>query len=316
MLKQTLKPLVLRSFPLTCAAYMFSDWWRGLRYRWGDPDSDAPNRSLGETVSHVERNYAWYLALARLPRFGGVVAEIGPGRTLGLGLLCVAGGAREYHGIDRYRPYRDHVLEFAVCEALAAKVGRRDLLKDPAGTGIAGVQYHPGQPAETFFRDIGPTFDAILSSATLEHLYDPLGALDHMLAALRPGGIMVHMIDHKHHGMFPGRHKLTFLTIPDRVYHRMVRNTGRPNRVLFADYRRWLSAGHDGEINVMDLAHEPGGLPTEPPLALNDVPADRMNDALSMVREIRPRLSRRFRWHSDHELAVGFSALVVRAPRV
>jgi len=316
MLKRALKPLVYRSFPLTCAAYMLSDWWRGIRYRWGDLSAFPSNLSLGETVSYVERNYAWYLALARLPRFGGVVAEIGPGGTLGVGLLCIAGGALEYHGIDRYRPYRDRVLEFAAYEALAAKVGRRDLLEGAAGTGIAGVQYHPGQSAETFFRDIGPTFDAILSTATLEHLYDPLGALDHMLAALRPGGVMVHMIDHRDHGMFPGRHKLAFLTIPERIYYRMVRNTGRPNRVLFADYRRWLSAGHDGEINVLDLAHEPGGLSTGPPVALNEVPADRMNDALSMVREVRPRLSRRFQWHSDHELAVGCSALVVRAPRV
>jgi hypothetical protein len=278
--------------------------------------SAAPsNRSLGETVSYVEKNYACYLALARLPSFGGVVAEIGPGGTLGVGLLCIAGGALEYHGIDRYRPHRDRVLELAAYEALASKIGRPDLLNGAAGTGIAGVQYHPGRPAETFFHGIGPTFDAILSTATLEHLYDPLGALDHMLAALRPGGVMVHMIDHKDHGMFPGRHKLAFLTIPDRVYIRMIRNTGRPNRVLFADYRRWLSAGHEGEINVFNLVHEPGEMSTEPPVALNEVPTDRMSDALSMVREVRPRLSRRFRWHSDHELAVGCSALVVRAPQ-
>lgn len=72
----------------------------------------------------------------------------------------------------------------------------------------------------------------------MEHLFDPVAALDGMLEALRPGGTLVHRIDLRVHGMFRGQHPLTFLTLPDAIYTRMTRNSGRPNRVLFPDLPR------------------------------------------------------------------------------
>ena len=50
----------------------------------------------------------------------------------------------------------------------------------------------------------------------LEHLYDPLAALDGMAASLAPGGTLnPPWIDFRDHGMFAGHHPLTYLTIPD-----------------------------------------------------------------------------------------------------
>jgi len=198
-------------------------------------------------------------------------------------------------------------------------LGRLDLLDESLESGVVGVVHHHGTPAEKFFRSRRNFFDVILSCAVLEHMYDPLAALDDMVTALRPGGVMVHIIDHRDHGMFAGHHPLTFLTIPDSVYFQMVRNSGRPNRVMYEDYRRWLRGKSiSGRLLVSCLVGgENGeGVMLQSPCWLSDVAEDLLNHARAEVQCVRSRMAYRFRTHSEDHLAVAGSVLIVHKLKI
>jgi hypothetical protein len=82
-----------------------------------------------------------------------------------------------------------------------------------------------------------------------EHVYDPRLAIARMATALKSGGLLLHKVDFRDHGMFSDRmHELTFFEVPDSLYSLMTRDTGRPNRVLIDTYRKALTelvADHD-----------------------------------------------------------------------
>jgi SAM-dependent methyltransferase len=311
-----------RNVPLTCAAYIANDWWSGVHLSRGDKDTLSGTYSSGmlvdEAADYVERTFRSYLEHSGRTRFRGTVAELGPGDTLGVGIMCRANGADEYHAVDRYLPRFDPTHRLAVHRAVASKAARPDLLDESLESGVVGVVHHHGTPAETFFRNHENFFDAILSCAVLEHTYDPLGALDDMLTALRPGGVMVHIVDHRDHGMFAGNHPLTFLTIPDSVYSRMVRNSGRPNRVMYDDYRRWLGGkAISGHLLVTWLVGRENreGVILRPPCLLSDVAEGLLDHARAEVRSIRSRICSRFATSSEDHLAVAGSVLVAHKPK-
>jgi SAM-dependent methyltransferase len=171
------------------------------------------------------------------------------------------------------------------------------------------VEYHAGVPAEDFFRDRKDAFDFIISRAVLEHLYDPISALDDMADALKPGGMLVHRIDLRDHGMFENMHPLTFLTIPEQIYRRMVRNSGRPNRVLLSAYRDWLKrSGLDGDVRITRLA---GVREQLAPTPWDGISPELRHDALQTVEAIRPRIAKSLQSNSGEDLCV--SGIVLRA---
>lgn len=309
------KALLRRSVPLTCAAYVAHDLWFAYKMARGNLDTTngAAHGSMpvDEAAARLEAIYADYLAFAGQSHFAGRVAEIGPGDTLGIGILCRAGGSAEYHGVDRYLPRQDAEHCRAVHRLLAERCGNPTLGAEP----LPGIFHHIGAAAETFFESAGH-FDAILSRAVLEHLYDPMHALDAMAAALTPGGVMVHVIDFRDHGMFAGRHPLTFLTVPDAVYGRMVRASGRPNRVLWPVYERWLkNSGLTGQLMVTSMV----GAPVNHDARLSAQPLDKVEPAMkaqacALVEEVRPRLAGSLRAESAEGLAVASAVLVARRP--
>jgi SAM-dependent methyltransferase len=305
------KRLMRRSRVLTCAAYMAHDAYVGHRLRRGEIDTESGTFSRGNdpgaVADRILKYHRLYLKTARCDRFAGRVAELGPGDNYGMALVLRAAGAIEWHGVDRFRPTRDPAHAAAVHHELAQRLGRPDLLRNNGGR-IDGTTDHAGAAAETFFRTSGLTFDVILSGAVLEHCENPLVALDGMLAALRPGGIMVHIVDLRDHGLFEGQPPLTFLTVPDRIYRRMVRNSGRPNRFMFADYRTWAKqAGVECELEVYGITGPERDF-------YPDRPEERAA-ALAAVRAVRSRLARSMSAHSDSDLAVSGFSLIVRKPR-
>ncbi|HLY54217.1 MAG TPA: methyltransferase domain-containing protein [Stellaceae bacterium] len=302
------KQLVRSSVTLTALAFAAHDLALGWRLARGDRGTTlgvaAGIGPPAEGADYVEQIHRWYIEAAGLPAFRGRVAEIGPGDSLGIGLLCRAGGAEHYVGVDRFAPYHDVAHQRAIYEVLAERVGRPDLLTHGTATGVKGVDYAVGEGAETYFRPDGPRYDVILSNAVLEHCQDPLAALDAMLAALAPGGLMVQIVDLRDHGMFKGRHPLTHLTVPDWLWQLMVRNSGRPNRVPFSAYRAWLDrTGANGVMTPTWLIGGNDGL---------GVATTQRDAALALVRDIRPRLAEPFRYEADDDLAVATWTLVVR----
>ena len=266
------------------------------------------------SVAYVERVYRDYLTYGETPRLFGTVAEIGPGDNFGVAVLALADGAQAVHAIDRYYSKRDPEAQARIYEEICRRRDAAHLFSGPPGEAtLRGLVYRAGDPAETYFRNCGEAYDFIISRAVMEHLYDPLEALDHMAGALRPGGRLIHRIDLRDHEMFAGHHPLTFLTIPSVAYERMVAASGRPNRVMLPGYRAWLErCGLPGSLKVTRLI----GVASEfGPSPWDELPEDARVSALAAVARIRPRLREPFRSMASEDLAVSGCVLVARKPQ-
>ncbi len=303
----SLRALIKRSVALTCAYYLFDDWRARRRLAADELATESGTRhknlDIDASLAYVERVYGDYLTYGGLDRFSGTIAEIGPGDSFAVALRILGGGADHVHAIDRWISRRDAEAQQRIYAMLAERHELGHLFDGaPAEETIRNLTYHAGQPAETFFRESGLRFDAILSRAVMEHLYDPLAALNDMAQSLAPGGVMIHRIDLRDHGMFAGHHPLTFLTLPDGLHRNMTRGAGRPNRFLAPSYRAWLEgSGLSGSIAVSRLA----GVDREQ----NPAPWEALDtgvqaQALNCVRTIRPQLAKRFKAMRDEDLAV------------
>ncbi len=310
-----MRAIIKRSVPLTCAYYLFDDWRARRRLAAGQLETSSGARhaklDIDASLAYVARVYGDYLAYGGLQHFSGSVAEIGPGDNFAVALRCLGAGADHVHAIDRWVSRRDAEAQRRIYGALSEQLNLAHLFDGAPGEDtIRSLTYHAGQPAETFFCTCGLHFDAILSRAVMEHLYDPLTALDDMANCLAPGGIMIHRIDLRDHGMFADHHPLTLLTLSDSMHRRMTRGAGRPNRVLINDYRDWLErSGLTGELTVSRLAGVSEELDSAPWTALDKSAKYR---ALACVRAIRPRLSAKFKAMTDEDLAVAGLVLVAR----
>lgn len=311
----TLKSLIQRYRATTVAWYVFDDartGWRLSRGRLGT-DSGSHDWPLEEMIRYIDQSVADYKRMGGFSEYAGTVAEIGPGDTLGIAASMRAHGAAHVHAIDRYVSYRDPDLSRRIYEELGRRPGWEHMFDGPPGEAtLQGVTYHAGIPAERFFRESGIAFDLIVSCAVMEHLYDPIGALDDMAAALRPGGTMVHRIDLRDHGMFRGAHPLTFLTTPDWLHALMTRNSGRPNRVLADSYREWAARQPgEGRLIVSMVAGLDEPMEAE---SFGALPETARRSGLAAVSEIRPKLAARYRHTPDEDIAISSCALVYRAP--
>jgi SAM-dependent methyltransferase len=309
------RAFIKRSVALTCAYYLYDDWRARRRLAAGQLTADSGARhaklDIAASLAYVERVHGDYLAYGGLKNFRGSVAEIGPGDSFAVALRMLGNGADHIHAIDRWVSRRNAEAQRRIYSALSERYGLGHLFTGPpAEETIRNLSYHAGQPAESFFRDCGLEFDAILSRAVMEHLYDPLAALDDMARSLKPGGIMIHRIDLRDHGMFAGHHPLTLLTLSDSLHRRITEGAGRPNRVLINDYRDWLArSGLSGGITVSRLAGVADEQNPAPWAALDKSAKAR---ALECVRTVRPRLSGNFKTLADEDLAVAGLVLVAR----
>lgn len=114
---------------------------------------------------------------------------------------------------------------------------------------------------------------------------------------------MLHKIDFSDENMFSSRgmHPLTFLTIPEPVYHLMARDSGKPNRKLIGDYReQMLQRGYDTKIFVSAVLGEG---PLAPYKEEIEPGLDYSDKTISLINEIRPKLATPFRNRPEAELA-------------
>lgn len=307
-----LSAFVKRVKPLACAWYILDARRTQARLRRGDLATVSGTRhsglSLEQSVAYIEKVFHDYLAWSGRPNFSGRIVEIGPGDNFGVALLLLKHGAAFVEAIDKFAPRRDPVQQAQIYAALSARHGMAELFNGaPAEETITGLRYHPGMPAERYFRE-QRGFSAILSRAVLEHLDDPVQSLDDMWSSLEPQGQLIHRVDLRDHGMFAGAHPLTFLTIGKRLYGAMTKDTGRPNRVLLPDYCAHVAArGWPARFGITRLAgvtEEFGNLPWEA------LPEAARRQALETVQTIRPSLAAPFAALSDIDLAVSGFVLV------
>tara|TARA_B100001093_G_C26836825_1_gene1018714 strand:- start:169 stop:1119 length:951 start_codon:yes stop_codon:yes gene_type:complete len=312
----SVRELAKKSIAASCLYYLYDDWRTGRQIALGNIETESGARhslmSTKDSISYIRKVYNDYLAYGRVQKFQGRIAEIGPGDNFGVALLLLTHGAEEVDAIDRFYSKRDHDTQWKIYSELCSEEGLENpFLGDPGEITLQGLGYHPGVAAEEFFAARREYYDVILSRAVLEHLFDPIGALRDMAKSLKPGGILIHRIDLRDHGMFPNHHPLTHLTINELIYRRMTSESGRPNRILIHRYREWLEESNlDGKICITRLA----GIKNEfKPVCWDDIPNRTRNKALTAVQQVRPKLARNLRNVSDEDLAVTGIVLTAKA---
>jgi SAM-dependent methyltransferase len=290
----------------------------------------ATGSSLGDPAERVTYSRRAFDAFVRRSDLepGGLVGkrvlELGPGEELSVALRFLAAGAARMSCIDRFTFDVDPEWEREVYRLLLedldgdgrerlagvlAPDGRLDRSSDRLelvrGVGIeAGAQQLRSSP-----------FDLIVSVAVLEHVYDLARAFQAMDALLAPGGVMVHQVDLRDHGMFSGggRHPLEFLTVRDPLYRLMTSHTGAPNRQRLGSYRELLrDLGQEAWIEVANVGGSREDLAryTERLVVGRDLPAE----LAASIERLRPRLAPRFAGLPVEELAATGISIRSRKP--
>jgi SAM-dependent methyltransferase len=297
----------------------------GIRLQGGhiETDSGSTHAELSDedSLRYIEEVLTDYKRFGKLERLSGVAAEIGPGDSVGVAMLMRHDGCHRVDLVDRYESRRDPQQQDRIYDALSKKHGLEWLRPGQSWNDreLLGITPRIGQPAEEYFKKCaqneGPIYDLIVSRSVLEHLYDPLHAVDRMISCLNPGGCMIHKIDLRDHGLFaPQHHELTFLIFPTIIYRWMTRNSGRPNRVLFHRYRERLERlKEEGLIDYSIYVTRLTGVgDIIPHQRYEDVSEAVWSQATQSIEQCRSRFASEF-WHVEsRDLAVGGIFLTIR----
>jgi SAM-dependent methyltransferase len=286
-------------------------------------DPLALDQSLGY-INAVFDDYLTYGGLTPEGLRGKRVLELGPGDNFAVALRFLACGAEQVVTVDKFASIRDDSQQRAIYEGLLEQLDETERAAASDAIDLDGkVAFDPerlrvveGVAVEEATELLDShSFDLIVSRAVLEHLYDPEGAVVAIDRLLAPGGLSLHKVDFRDHGMFTdgGMHPLTFLTVPDSIYRLMTQHSGRPNRRLVDFYRAKLAElGYDGEVLVTRLVGP--GEEVVPHVESPSLDDERGRRALGLVESIRPRLLPRFATLAPADLAIAGVFVSARKP--
>lgn len=283
--------------------------------------------SLNKSLDYIDQVFNDYLRYSGIPKImikNKRVLEIGPGDNLGVALKFLIAGAKQVVCLDKFYSKRDFKQQFRIYQELRARLNEDEKEIYDHLLNLNGEVYINNKKLKYFY-NIGiekaskilepASFDFIFSRAVIEHIYDPDVAFKVMNNLLKPGGIMIHMIDFRDHGLFSkkGFHPLTYLTIPELFYKLMTFGSDKPNRRLINYYRnKMLELGYDYKILITQIVGEDNLLI---PFREAIFPGIDYSEAtISLVKEIRPFLSKKFINLSDEELLVQGIFLVAKKP--
>lgn len=313
--------MIRRIRPLYLGLRVAYAWWTSLRYRcgWISSSSGTLHASLDPqaSVDYIQEVVADYLTYGGLTALTGKVAEVGPGDNAGVALRLRALGAEAVDLVDRFYARRDESHQAAIYARLAAMDARVDRLLEGADLRdertFPGIRrwYGPEAAAEVFFQD-HRGYSLIVSRAVLEHCQDPIGALQDMVEALEPGGMLLHKVDLRDHGILSPPHgELEWLTISPRIHRWMTESGGLPNRVLLHRYQALLETlGLPYEIYVTCLV---GSGEIRPHPRWTSLDPMTLKPGLREVTRVRPRLATEFRDLPSESLAV--SGIFIRVDK-
>lgn len=219
----------------------------------GQTGRGAGEAGAGEIAAYFNECVADYAAQLKLDQAAFShflhekrVLEYGPGDVLGVALLLYAHGASQVRCVDRFPLERISQANAEVYLALlnslqgSARERARAAFREPgnphSGFDPAKVQYVVTPDGLCGER---AAYDVVLSRAVLEHVNRLDKTLLDIAAALRPGGVSLHCVDLRSHGLDRQR-PLDFLTWSDTAYGWMYSNKGFPNRWRIDAYRRWV----------------------------------------------------------------------------
>ncbi len=307
-----MRAFIKKIFWLVCTYYLLDNFLAKLRGYTGNIETDSGTAHMGmpidSSLAYIEEVFNDYKLYSGVRRFKGRVAEVGPGDNCGVGLMFLADGCESVDLVDRFYSKRDSQQHAAIYQALIERQAQLSTILDDFDvndeTSFKGLQRYYGDSAaaEQFF--VHPeSYNFIISRAVLEHVYDPCIALEKMVVALKTGGMLLHKVDLRDHGMFSDcLHELSFFEVPDWLYPWMTKGAGRPNRILIDSYHKLLrEIIPDHKILITRLA---GVGDIEPHLTYEQIDTDLKNKSLDYIRSVRANFSKTLRSISDEDLSV------------
>ena len=192
--------------------------------RYFNFSGSSSSKLLNADMVHAEKLFREYDRLLGkdINWFKGKrILEIGTGKNFLIPFKFVNYGAKEVVTIDRFDCIKGNY------SGMYQEKGKGEIK-------------HIITPLEEADKVVEGKFDLIISNAVLEHTLDLDKCFSVMNELLKPGGLMVHIVDLRNHNRFNG-HPLKFLTFSDRLWHLMSSNLGSPNRERFSDYQYYLN---------------------------------------------------------------------------
>lgn len=237
----------VRQFVSNQVARLAPGIYTGLTHRTGRGDDGEDPALVAEYFIHCFRDYQEQLGLddAGISDFldDKVVLEYGPGDTLCMALLMYAHGARRVCCIDRFPlsgfSARNVIIYRHLLNALPAPARQRAstaFIRDgivASGFDPAAIAY---QAVKNGLSGAQGEYDLIISRAVLEHVNNLEETMRDIKQALKPGGISLHKVDLKSHGL-DRQTDFDFLTRPEVLYKLMYSHKGYPNRWRVNKYR-------------------------------------------------------------------------------
>lgn len=218
---------------------------------------------------------------------GKVLLEYGPGDLPGVALWLIALGAEKVICADRFPLVRPSAFSTQVVISLLQRLNETQraraeaALVDPQhpqqGFRSERIQYVIQPSGLSHLRNV---CDMVFSRAVLEHVDDLDATFADMDAALKPGGIAIHLVDLKSHGLHRSN-PLDFLTWPTALWNFMYSQKGVPNRWRIDRYRAVLART---SLQVEQLE-----------------PVARYKQ--ENITQVRPHLAPQFQQVSDEDLA-------------
>lgn len=258
--------------------------------------------AVGDYFQKCFDEYFEHLGVAQSERkdflSGKHLLEYGPGDVPGVAILMVAHGAERIVCVDRFPLVRMSPKNVEIVKLMLARLPdearkRADLCFRQPGCPETGFkpQYIDYLVRPSGLSGLTAEADLVFSRAVLEHVNDLPASFCDMHAALKPGGVAIHLVDLKSHGLHRVN-PLDFLEWPDWLWSLMYSEKGVPNRLRVDAYREAVSRS-----GFECVALEP---------TLRATAAD--------IQAVRTRLAERFRNLSDEDISwLGFW-LVCRKP--
>jgi SAM-dependent methyltransferase len=305
MIKAFLKKIFKTHTYLNSLVYLFQKLRIRLRLHFSKIETDSGTThatlSLKDSVHYIESVFEDYQRVSGRAHFKGRVAELGPGDNDGVALMFLANGASDADLADRFYSHRDFENNNKIYAELASRHSGVDSVLKKNESRLKRY-YGSDAAGETFFcQHTG--YDYIVSRSVLEHVDEPALVIQKMYNALNPGGMLIHKVDLRDHGMFtPFSYALKFLEVPQKLYKFMTYGTGYPNRFLFHRYKDILKALNPKTHFYVAGLH--GVPPLDQEYSLDKIPKDLQKKAVAYINKNRHRYSSEFKNVSAEDLMV------------
>lgn len=205
------------------------------------PSSMEHVRSIVSDIRKFPAMQGWDVDL-----HGRSVLELGPGATLGTGVLLAGLGIAHYQAIDVFPLARATPAKFYTSLAESeldegvdrekVRAAARAMQNGPGGT----IAYAVDRGLDIPRMVQGKKFDLIVSNAAFEHVEDIDATIAKLTEVAAPGAIFLAMIDFQTHSRWVrSRDPNSIYRIPGPIY-RALAYDGQPNRKRPRDYVRAL----------------------------------------------------------------------------